>query len=330
MNVYPFVEAEQIEQRNVAKTCALLQVSRTAYYQWSRHRPSTRALKDEALGQQIERIHHDSSGTYGRPRILAQLRREGVCVGPRRVARLMRQRGLDGRCKRRFRRTTIPDPEAGAVAPDLLRRDFDVASLELNQVWCGDITYIRTWQGWLYLATVLDVASRRVVGWAMAKQMRAELVSDALQMAVESRRPPPGLIMHSDRGSQYPSRQFTELLASHGFRQSLSRPRQCWDNAVAESWFATLKRELIHRRTWATQAQARHAIFNFIELFYNRRRLHSTLPVHGFFGHLIGAVCPCRGGVYDRVSRTTERARRAWTLLVATEGRSGAQAATRR
>jgi transposase InsO family protein len=277
MNVYPFVEAEQAEQRNVAKACALLQVSRTAYYQWSQHQPSPRAREDEALGQQIERIHHDSSGTYGRPRILARLQRDGVCVGPRRVARLMRQRGLDGRCKRRFRRTTIPDPQAGTVAVDLLQRHFDVAALELNQVWCGDITYIRTWEGWLYLATVIDLASRRVIGWAMAEQMHTTLVSDALRMAVESRRPSPGLIMHTDRGSQYTSRAFTALLAGQGFRQSLSRPRQCWDNAVAESWFATLKRELIYRRTWTTRAEARRAIFSFIELFYNRRRLHSAL-----------------------------------------------------
>jgi transposase InsO family protein len=277
MNVYPFVEAEQVEQRNVAKACALLQVSRTAYYQWSQHRRSTRAREDDALGQQIERIHRDSSGTYGRPRILAQLRHEGVYVGPRRVARLMRHHGLDGRCKRRFRRTTVPDPEAGHVAPDLLQRQFDVAALELNEVWCGDISYIRTWEGWLYLATVIDLASRRVVGWAMAERMPTSLVCDALQMAVESRRPAAGLIMHADRGSQYTSKAFRELLDSHGLRQSLSRPRQCWDNAVAESWFATLKRELLYRRSWATRAEARRAIFSFIELFYNRHRLHSSL-----------------------------------------------------
>jgi putative transposase len=273
----PVRRGGDLQQHNVAKACALLQVSRTAYYQWSQHRRSTRARADEALGQQSERIHRDSRGSYGRPRILAQLRREGVCVGPRRVARLMRQHGLDGRCKRRFRRTTVPDPDAGRVAPDLLQRQFDVAALELNQVWCGDITYIRTWEGWLYLATVIDLASRRVVGWAMAEQMRTTLVSDALQMAIKSRRPAAGLIMHSDRGSQYTSQAFRELLASHGLRQSLSRPRQCWDNAVAESWFATLKRELLYRRSWATRDEARRAIFSFIELFYNRQRLHSSL-----------------------------------------------------
>ena len=277
MNVYTFVEAEQAGQRNVAKACALLKVSRAAYYQWSKHVPSARAREDEALGQRIKRIHHDSSGTYGAPRVLAQLQRDGVCVGPRRVARLMRQRRLDGRCRRRYQRTTTPDPQAETAASDLLQRNFDVAALDLNQVWCGDISYIRTWEGWLYLATVIDLASRRVVGWAMAEHMRTTLVSDALRMAVESRRPSPGLMFHTDRGAQYTAKDFTAVLAGHGIRQSLSRPRQCWDNAVAESWFATLKRELLHRRSWATRAEARRAIFEFIELFYNRRRLHSSL-----------------------------------------------------
>jgi transposase InsO family protein len=276
MNVYPFVEAEQAGQRNVARACALLEVSRAAYYQWSRHEPSARAHVDVVLGQRIERIHHDSRGTYGAPRVLAQLHRDGVCVGPRRVARLMRQRGLSGRCRRRFQRTTVPDP-AGTAVVDLLQRHFDVAALELNRAWCGDITYVRTWEGWLYLATVIDLASRRVVGWAMADHMRSTLVADALRMAVESRRPLPGLIFHADRGSQYTARDFTALLAGHAIRPSLSRPRQCWDNAVAESWFATLKNELIYRRSWHTRAEARRAIFEFIEVFYNRQRLHSAL-----------------------------------------------------
>ena len=277
MNVYPFVEAEQAGQRNVGKACALLEVSRAAYYQWSRHAPSARARADEVLGQRIERIHHDSRGTYGAPRVLAQLRRDGVCVGTRRVARLMRQHGLSGRCRRRFQRTAIPDPQAGTAAVDLLQGHFAAAALELNQAWCGDISYVRTREGWLYLATVIDLASRRVVGWAMADHMRTTLVGDALRMAVASRRPPPGLIFHTDRGSQYTARDFTALLADHAIRQSLSRPRQCWDNAVAESWFATLKNELIYRRSWPTRAEARRAIFEFIEVFYNRRRLHSSL-----------------------------------------------------
>jgi putative transposase len=276
MNVYAFIAAERAAAHHVTTACGLLEVSTSAYYQWSRHIPSPRERSDAGLGAQIERIHRDSRGTYGAPRVHAQLHRSGVCVGQRRVARLMRERGLAGRCRRRFQRTTIPDPHA-PVAVDLLQRHFDAAALQLNQAWCGDITYVRTWEGWLYLATVIDLGSRRVVGWAMADHMRSTLVADALSMAVESRRPPAGLIFHSDRGSQYTARDFTAQLAGHAIRQSLSRPRQCWDNAVAESWFATLKDELIYRRTWPTRAAARHAIFEFIEVFYNRQRLHSSL-----------------------------------------------------
>jgi len=277
MNLYPFIEAEKVEQRNVRKACVMLEVSRAAYYQWSTHIPSPHSRTDQTLTARVERIHEDSRGTYGVPRVLAQLRRDGIRTGPRRVGRLMRERGLVGRGRRRSRRTTIPDPEARTVAPDLLRRGFAPRQLPLNRAWVGDITYVRTWEGWLYLATVIDLASRRVVGWAMAEHMRAELVCDALCMAVEARGPAPGLIFHSDRGSQYTSADFQRLLASHQIQQSLSRPRQCWDNAVAESWFSTLKLELIYREPLATRARARQAIFEFIEVFYNRRRLHSSL-----------------------------------------------------
>ena len=276
MNVYPFVAAEKAAAHHVSTACALLEVSTSAYYQWSRHLPSARASADAVLGERIERIHRASRGTYGVPRVHAQLRHDGVCVGTRRVSRLMRERGLAGRCRRRFQRTTIPDPHA-PVAVDLLQRDFAVDARELNQAWCGDITYVRTWEGWLYLATVIDLGSRRVVGWAMADHMRSTLVVDALRMAVESRRPPAGLIFHADRGSQYTARDFSRLLADHAIRQSHSRPRQCWDNAVAESWFATLKDELLYRRSWPTRAAAQRAIFEFIEVFYNRQRLHSSL-----------------------------------------------------
>lgn len=276
MNLYPFIAAEKAAAHHVATACALLEVSKSAYYQWSRDLPSARARADAELGERIERIHRDSRGTYGAPRVHAQLHRSGVGVGPRRVARLMRERGLAGRCRRRFQRTTIPDPHA-PVAVDLLQRDFAVDARELNRAWCGDITYVRTWEGWLYLATVIDLGSRRVVGWAMADHMRSTLVADALCMAVASRRPPAGLIFHADRGSQYTAHDFTTLLADHAIRQSLSRPRECWDNAVAESWFATLKDELLYRRSWPTRAAAQHAIFECIEVFYNRQRLHSSL-----------------------------------------------------
>ena len=275
MNVFPFIEAEQAEQRNVARACALLEVSRSAFYQWHQHSPSARDVADAELGDRIEEIYDDSRGTYGWPRVHRQLHRDGVHVGPKRVARIMRQRGLIGRCRRRWTRTTISDPETTAV--DLLKRAFGPGTVEVDRVYVGDITYIWTWEGWAYLATVIDLASRRVVGWALADHMRAGLVCDALRMAIVHRRPAPGLIFHSDRGTQYTSREFTGLLAAHEMIQSLSRPRQCWDNAVAESFFASLKLELIDRRSWATRTQVRLAVFDYFEVFFNRRRLHSSL-----------------------------------------------------
>jgi transposase InsO family protein len=278
VNVYPFIEAEKAEQDgNVAMACLLLEVSRSAYYEWSKHVPSARDVSDAELGDKIVDIHTESRRTYGAPRITTKLAESGICVGQKRVARLMVRRGLIGRCKRRFKVTTTPDPGATSLAPDLIKRAFLPEAHELDAVWCGDITYIRTWEGWLYLATVIDLASRRVVGFAMADHMRAELVCDALTMAIEQRKPVAELTFHSDRGSQYTSEKFRGLLEQHEIVQSLSRPRQCWDNAVAESWFATLKEELIYRSGWPTRTMARRAIFEFIEVFYNRQRLHSSL-----------------------------------------------------
>jgi putative transposase len=275
VSVFPFIEAEKAERRNVAKACELLEVSRSAFYDWHQHLPSARQLADDELGERIDAIHKASRGTYGWPRVHRQLRRDGVHVSRKRVARLMRERGLIGRCRRRWTRTTISDPEV--VAVDLLKRAFGPGTVEVDRVYVGDITYVWTWEGWAYLATVIDLASRRVVGWALADHMRAELVSDALRMAIGARRPAPGLVFHSDRGTQYTSKEFTDLLADQKMVQSLSRPRQCWDNAVAESFFATLKSELIDRQSWATRGQVRRAVFDFVEVFYNRQRLHSSL-----------------------------------------------------
>ena len=230
MNIYPFIEAEKAEQDgNVAMACRLLEVSRTAYYEWSSTGPSARELSDGELTERIKQIHSKSGGRYGAPRITDELRDDGVCVGKKRVARLMALNGLVGRCKRRFKKTTIADPNAETKAIDLIRRNFGVGVREIDTAWCGDITYVRTWEGWLYLATVIDFESRRVVGFAMAEHMRADLVTDALQMAIDLRRPAPGLIFHSDRGSQYTSAAFRQLLEQNGIVQSLSRPGQCWD-----------------------------------------------------------------------------------------------------
>ena len=277
MSVYPFIEAEKVAERNVSKACALLLVSRSAYSQWHKHLPSARALSDAQLGDAIVKVHGASRRTYGAPRITAELRRQGIQVGKKRVARLMTRRGLVGRAKRRWTKTTIPDPSAQVTALDRVGRAFAPEACALDSVYVGDITYVRTHEGWLYLATTIDLASRRVVGFAMADHMRASLVCDALAMALELRHPRDGLVFHSDRGSQYTSREFRALLDAHGLLQSLSRPRQCWDNAVAESFFSTLKEELVHRQTFPTRAAARRAIFEFIEVFYNRGRLHSAL-----------------------------------------------------
>ncbi len=276
MSVFPFIEAEKAgQQGTVARSCELLEVSRSAFYEWHQHFPSARQVADEQLGERIEEIFDESRRTYGWPRVHRALRNEGVHVGRARVARIMRDKGLVGRCRRRWVKTTISDPDV--VAVDLLKRIFGPGTVELDRVYVGDITYIRTWEGWLYLATVIDLSSRRVVGWAMADHMRAELVCDALRMAIENRRPAPGAVFHSDRGTQYASKEFTDLLTDHHMTQSLSRPRQCWDNAVAESFFASLKLECIYRQALPTRAHARRTVFDYIEVFFNRRRLHSSL-----------------------------------------------------
>src|SRR5205807_4872659 len=220
----------------------------------------------QELTKRAKAIFEGSRQTYGSPRVHQELRRQDVRCSRKRVARIIREQGLEARHLKRWKKTTIPDPDPEPSAVDLVGRRFQPEELALNACWAGDITYVRTWEGWMYLATVIDLASRRVVGWAMAEHMRASLVCDALSMALEARRPPPGLVFHSDRGTQYTSAEFGQLLADNHISQSLSRPRQTWDNAVAESWFATLKLELIHRRSWATRAQVRLAVFEYIEI----------------------------------------------------------------
>jgi transposase InsO family protein len=221
-------------------------------------------------------VHDESTGTYGAPRIHAELAAQGRRHSRKRVARLMRAAGRRGRSPKRWRTTTVPDP-AAALPADLVGRDFATAATALDARWCGDITYIHTWEGWLYLATVIDLTSRRVVGWATADHLRTDLIDEALTNAVTSRRPPRGVIFHSDRGCQYTSTQYRRLADRHGIRLSVGRRGQCWDNAVAESFFATIKAELLDRRPWPTRTAAHKAIFNWIEGWYNTRRRHSTL-----------------------------------------------------
>jgi transposase InsO family protein len=257
--------------------CRVLDVAPAGYYAWrTRSSPCERAIADERLLLNIRVSYAASDGTYGAPRVLEDLRDEGLRVGKKRVARLMHREGLVGRRPRAFVRTTDSN-HTHPIAPNLLQRHFDVNGVAMDRVWVSDITYVPTHQGWLYLAVVLDLASRRVIGWAMRDSLEAELALSALRMALEARRPAPGLIHHSDRGVQYACDAYRELLVKHQIHASMSRPGDCWDNAVAESFFATLELELITRRTWRTHTEARHAIFAFIETWYNRRRRHSTL-----------------------------------------------------
>jgi putative transposase len=275
VTVWPFIEAEEAGQHSVKRACELLEVSRAAFYQQRRHQPSPRALSDAALTDKIREIHATSKGTYGSPRVHRALRHHGVHVSKKRVARLMAGAGLAGRCKKRWRKTTIPDPGA-ARARDLIQRHFGPCT-EIDRRYVGDITYINTWEGWAYLATVIDLASRKVVGWALADHLRTELVVDALDMAFAHRRPASGVIFHSDRGCQYTSADYGAFARDNGVVLSVGRKGECWDNAVAESFFATIKRELIESRAWPTRAGLRTAIFDYIEGWYNTRRLHSSI-----------------------------------------------------
>ncbi len=228
MNVYPFIEAERAQQRTVKRACELLEVSRAAYYAHRAGTASARQLVDEQLTEQIRQAHRASKGRYGAPRIHAQLRRGGHRHGRKRVARWLRTAGLHGRTPRRFTRTTIGDPAAAARA-DLVRRDFAVNAAAVNTRWCGDITYLPTWEGWLYLATVIDIASRRVVGFALAEHLRTSLVADALTNAVATRDPAPGVLFHSDKGCQYTSGDYATLAGDLEVTLSTGRTGQCWD-----------------------------------------------------------------------------------------------------
>lgn len=257
--------------------CRVLDVSPAGFYVWRTRAPSARALADERLMLNVRISHSRSGGTYGAPRVHRDLRAQGLPVGKKRVARLMRHQGLVGRVRRRSARTTDsahPDP----VAPNLLARQFDVNGIgAMDRIWVSDITYVPTREGWLFLATVLDLASRRVVGWAMRETLEVDLALSALRMALGARRPPPGLLHHSDRGTQYAAAEYRALLTAHGMIASMSRKGDCWDNAVAESFFATLELELIVKSEWPTRDAARRAIFRYIETWYNRERRHSTL-----------------------------------------------------
>jgi putative transposase len=277
---YAFI-ARHRDEYPVRLMCRVFELAPSGYYAWRKGcSPTAHALADERLMLNIRVAHRASGGKYGSPRIHRELRDEGIRVGKKRVARLMRESGLVGRARRRWVRTTDSN-HAYPIAPNLLNRQFTVrgpgALTQLNRVWVSDITYIPTSEGWLYLAVVLDLASRRVIGWSMREQLDAQLSISALHMAIERRQPRAGLIHHSDRGVQYACSEYRAALAAHGIEASMSRIGDCWDNAVAESFFATLELELIADSRWRTRAAARNTILWFIEAWYNSKRRHSTL-----------------------------------------------------
>ena len=278
MAVYSFIAEERAGYDNdwtVAEMCRVLEVSRSGFYGWRNRPPSEREATDTMLAIEIEAIWECSDRTYGAPRTHRWLRKQGFRVGRKRVARIMRVNGFEGESGRRRIRTPIVDRGATA-ASDLVGRDFNPAEPDLT--WVGDITYLRTGEGWLFLATVIDLFSRRVIGWSVATHMRTSLVADALEMAVGTRGGHVNnVVFHTDRGSQYTSAAFGEFCDDLSVTQSMGATGVCWDNAAAEAFFGTLKRELANRRRWVTRADARRDLIRWIEGWYNSRRLHSTL-----------------------------------------------------
>ena len=257
----------------MALMCQIMQVSRSQYYTWLKQPKTDREIENEGLMKMIKELFEQGRGTYGTRRLKRNLTERGWTVSRRRIGRLLKTLGLSCKTKRKFKVTT-DSKHKQPIAPNLLNRQFDVD--KQDQYYVGDITYITTQEGWLYLAIVIDLFSRKVVGWSMAKHMRASLVNDALLMALWARKPEKGLIWHTDRGSQYASESHRALLKDHGVIQSMSRKGNCWDNAVAESFFHSLKTEWVHHCQFKTQEEAKQAIFDYIEVFYNRQRLHSA------------------------------------------------------
>jgi transposase InsO family protein len=264
----------------VLTLCRHLEVSASGYYDWQRRRlcPGPRAVEEQALAQEIDQIHTRSRQTYGAPRVEKELRKKGRCHGRNRVARLMKQKGLYGRQKGRYRVRTTDSNHDQPIAPNHLAQAPKATAP--NQLWVADITYIPTQEGWLYLAAILDLYSRKIVGWAMSERIDTALVLEALGMALRHRQPPTDLLCHSDRGVQYASADYRRALDQAGLLASMSRRGNCYDNATMESFWSTLKLELVYRGTFVTRAQARRQIFEYIEIFYNRQRAHSALDYH--------------------------------------------------
>jgi transposase InsO family protein len=270
---FAFIDAEKANFP-VTALCRNLEVTRQGYYASAKRQQSARSASNAALLERVQEVYAQSERRYGSPRILRQLHRTGLRVGKRRVERAMRSLGLHARPRRRFRITTAANP-THRVEPNVLEREF-VANRP-NERWVTDITYVSTDEGWCYLAAILDLYSRAVVGWALDASLCTNLPLAALDSALRRRRPGLGLLHHSDRGCQYTSFEYREALKNNGIIVSMSRKGNCWDNAVAESFFSTLKTELVYRRRWSGRHELRSALFEYIEVFYNRRRLHSSI-----------------------------------------------------
>ena len=258
----------------VAVLCRVLGVSRSGYYAWLKRPMCPRKVEDEQISTQIRELHEESRQTYGSPRIHEALLVRGRRVSRKRIARLMNEEGIYGRKRRKFKHTTDSN-HPYPIAPNVLERNFKTD--HPDEVWVGDITYVATMEGWLYLAVLIDLCTHQVVGWSMSANIDRFLALDAFDMAVARRRPPPGLIHHTDRGSQYACPDYQLALKVNSFQPSMSRKGNCWDNAVAESFFGAIKEELIYRCVFTTRDAARQAIFDYIEVFYNRRRMHSSI-----------------------------------------------------
>jgi putative transposase len=270
---YAFIR-EHSHQHSLAALCRVLEVSRSGYYEWHDRRPSARVLANAELLEQIRQVHLQNRQAYGSKKTWQALRLAGTVCCKHRVARLRRNAGIEAQRKRRFR-LTVEHQFTAPPAPNLIQRQFRVA--QPNRVWVGDMTFVRTRAGFLYVAVLVDLYARRVVGWSMGARQDVELVLGALGMALEQRRPDNGLIHHSDQGSVYASRSYRDKLQAHGILASMSAKGNAYDNAVAESFFSNLKNELVHHRDFANRDEARSEIFDYIELFYNRKRLHQTL-----------------------------------------------------
>lgn len=253
-----------------------MEVSESGYHAWKGRPESPRAIRDRILGVHIKAAFAKSRETYGSPRIKSELDSQGIAVGKHRTARIMKESAIMAKRPKRFKKTTDSNHKL-PVAPNLVGRRFDEMSPEPNNLWVSDITYIWTWEGWVYLCVFIDVFSRKVVGWSLADNMEATMVLEAAKMAQVRRSPGAGLICHSDRGSQYASGLFRDFLLLHKFIQSMSRRGDCWDNAVAESFFATLKGDLIDRKSWPTKGMVEYAVREYIEVFYNGERRHSSI-----------------------------------------------------